>query len=250
MNRKFLCTILFGIVWLLVSTVLAVCWAEDLAHFLPAVYVWLVILGIALIPGFLMSTMFFSNFLHRNVISYPSTEEDVTILMCAYNEEANIEQAIACICRQVYSGRIRLLVIDNCSTDDTKATILQSCCLSRPDREVAYVYCDVPGKANALNFGLRLVDTPHFITVDADTFLEQHAVQRIMNHIVARASTCVAGNLFVRNAKKSIFTKMQIYDYLLSIAAIKRFQGSYRSTLVAQGAFSAYQTEAVQTIGG
>ena len=43
---------------------------------------------------------------------------------------------------------------------------------------------------------------------------------------------------------------MQIYDYLISIAAIKRFQGSYGSTLVAQGAFSAYDTQAVREAGG
>lgn len=43
---------------------------------------------------------------------------------------------------------------------------------------------------------------------------------------------------------------MQNYDYLLSIAAVKRFQGSYKSTLVAQGAFSAYQTDEVRKIGG
>ena len=43
---------------------------------------------------------------------------------------------------------------------------------------------------------------------------------------------------------------MQNYDYLLSIAAVKRFQGSYSSTLVAQGAFSAFLTEAVRRAGG
>ena len=37
---------------------------------------------------------------------------------------------------------------------------------------------------------------------------------------------------------------------LISIAAIKRFQGSYGSTLVAQGAFSAYDTDAVRRAGG
>lgn len=71
-----------------------------------------------------------------------------------------------------------------------------------------------------------------------------------MNHIVSCESVCVAGNLFVQNPKASLAARMQNYDYLLSIAAVKRFQGSYQSTLVAQGAFSAYQTEAVQQIGG
>ncbi len=103
---------------------------------------------------------------------------------------------------------------------------------------------------SALNAGLALVCTPHFITVDADTNLEKQAVQKIMNHIVFRSSACVAGNLFVHNTKSSLVAKMQIYDYLLSIAAVKRFQGSYQSTLVAQGAFSAYETTAVREIGG
>lgn len=52
------------------------------------------------------------------------------------------------------------------------------------------------------------------------------------------------------NVRASLTAKMQNYDYLLSIAATKRFQGSYKSTLVAQGAFSAYETEAVREVGG
>ncbi len=71
-----------------------------------------------------------------------------------------------------------------------------------------------------------------------------------MDHIVGAPSACVAGNLFVQNAKASLASKMQNYDYLLSIAAVKRFQGSYQSTLVAQGAFSAYRTEVVREVGG
>ena len=60
------------------------------------------------------------------------------------------------------------------------------------------------GKAHALNFGLDRVCTPHFITIDADTCLEKRAVQRIINHIVHRQSACVAGNLFVGNARGHI----------------------------------------------
>ena len=44
--------------------------------------------------------------------------------------------------------------------------------------------------------------------------------------------------------------KMQFWDYFVSIAAIKRYQGSYGATLVAQGAFSAYETAAVRAAGG
>lgn len=57
-------------------------------------------------------------------------------------------------------------------------------------------------------------------------------------------------NLFVKNTNDSFISKIQTYDYLLSIASVKRFQGSYHSTLVAQGAFSAYKTAVVKSMNG
>ncbi len=250
MKMKFLLTLIFGGLWLFISTLFALGWAADFVDYLPAAYVWFVIIGVALLPGFLMSSMFFSNLLHLGLRKYKDTDECITVIMCAHNEEDTIEEAIECMCRQIYAGQIHLLVVDNCSTDDTKNKVLEYANRCYSNCTVEYIYCDVPGKSNALNCGLKLVETCHFITVDADTFLDCNAVQNIMNHIVTNKSACVAGNLFVKNTKASILTKMQNYDYLISIAAIKRYQGSYKSTLVAQGAFSAYQTEAICEIGG
>ncbi len=249
---------MFGCIWLLVSTIFGFWWAEEVSNYLPVVYVWFVIIGIALFPGFLMSSMFFSNLMHIGVKKYEKTDEDTTVLMCAHNEEETIIDTIERVYNQNYAGHIRLIIIDNCSTDSTeikvkeyaKERVAEEKLKLNSKFSIEYVYCDIPGKSNALNCGLKLVDTKYFITVDADTFLECNAIQNIMNHIVTNESACVAGNLFVKNVKSTIFTKMQNYDYLISIAAIKRYQGSYKSTLVAQGAFSAYQTSEIRKIGG
>lgn len=250
MKFKFILSICFGGLWLAVSLFFAIGWAQEVSYIFPSVYVWWVIIGIALLPGFLMSAMFFSNLLHWKLKRYPDIAEDTTILMCAHNEEKNIARSIQAILNQQYAGRIRLIVVDNGSNDHTKQQIMNMQTSALANCSIEYVYCDQPGKAHALNYGLAMIHTPHFITVDADTYLQKQAVQRIMNHIVSCESVCVAGNLFVQNPKASLAARMQNYDYLLSIAAVKRFQGSYQSTLVAQGAFSAYQTEAVQQIGG
>lgn len=247
---NFIASVSFGGVWLIVSLFFAVGWAQEVSIYLPSFYVWWVIIGIALLPGFLMSTMFFSNLLHWNLKTYPDTSQNTTIIMCARNEEKNIKKALKAILKQRYKGHIRLLVVDNASTDHTKQKVLKLKAVAKSRCSLEYVYCATPGKAYALNTGLAMVRTPNFITVDADTILERYAVQKIMNHIVFCKSACVAGNLFVQNAKKSFATRMQNYDYLLSIASIKRFQGSYKSTLVAQGAFSAYNTKEVCKIGG
>jgi cellulose synthase/poly-beta-1,6-N-acetylglucosamine synthase-like glycosyltransferase len=43
---------------------------------------------------------------------------------------------------------------------------------------------------------------------------------------------------------------MQEWDYFLGIASVKRMQGLYQGTLVAQGAFSLYRTKALRAAGG
>lgn len=250
MKAKYILSACFGGLWLAISVYFAIGWAQEIDCVFPALYVWWVIVGIALLPGFLMSMMFFSNLLHRKRKIYPDTEEDTTIIMCARNEEGTVGRAIQAVLNQQYAGSIRLIVVDNGSTDRTKEIIQKYTELTMESICVEYVYCSQPGKANALNLGLEMVCTPHFLTVDADTYLEEHALQQIMNHIVYRKCACAAGNLFVDNVRASLTAKMQNYDYLLSIAATKRFQGSYKSTLVAQGAFSAYETEAVREVGG
>ena len=63
-------------------------------------------------------------------------------------------------------------------------------------------------------------------------------------------TAAVAGCLFVKNAKKSFITKLQEWDYTLGIFGVKLVQGNYNSTLVAQGAFSAYKTKLLKEIGG
>lgn len=100
--------------------------------------------------------------------------------------------------------------------------------------------------------GLKHVKTDYTITVDSDTVLHPLAIRNIMNKLVnsSRKTAATAGCLFVKNAKKSFITKLQEWDYSLGIFGVKLIQGNYNSTLVAQGAFSAYKTEMLKEIGG
>lgn len=92
MNRKFILSVGFGMLWLAFSVWLSLPWIEETAQVLPPVYVWAVVIGIAFLPGYLMSAMFFSNLLHRRVRQYPQTCEDTTVILCAHNEEGNIAE--------------------------------------------------------------------------------------------------------------------------------------------------------------
>lgn len=250
MKRRFFCSIAFGFLWFLFSLYYAFLWENGIPSYISRVYVWWVIGGIALLPGFLMSAMMFSNIVFCRKKKFPDCCIPTTVVISARDEERHIYKAIKCILQQNYKGPICILVVDNGSKDQTSDIVYRLMEQNNNCRCIQYLYCKNKGKANALNCALKKITTAYFITVDADTYLEKNAVQRIMNHIVCEKSVCVAGNLFVNNAKSTLLTKMQIYDYLLSIAAVKRFQGSYEATLVAQGAFSAYCTAAVREVGG
>ena len=62
-----------------------------------------------------------------------------------------------------------------------------------------------------------------------------------------RPSTrAVAGTMLVRNSRKNWITRAQEWDYFHGIAAIKRVQSLFQGTMVAQGAFSIYDREALR----
>ena len=120
------------------------------------------------------------------------------------------------------------------------------------DSNITLIESEHNGKAFALNKGLQNVKTDYTITVDSDTILHPLAVRNIINKLENsnKKTAATAGCLFVKNAKKSFITKLQEWDYTLGIFGIKLVQGSYNSTLVAQGAFSAYRTKMLREIEG
>jgi biofilm PGA synthesis N-glycosyltransferase PgaC len=108
------------------------------------------------------------------------------------------------------------------------------------------------GKAKALNQGLEATRTQLVATVDADTQLTPEAMRRASARLLISPpdTVAVAGCVMVRNVRDNLLTRMQDWDYVLGIASVKRQQGLVRGTLVAQGAFSVYETLVVKRAGG
>ncbi|MGL6111889.1 MAG: glycosyltransferase [Rubrivivax sp.] len=247
---KFFIALAVGMLWAVFSYLAARPWMADLAGLVGSVPAHLAIFGIAIIPGFMNAFLVISLLLDRRPeIQAPTGAlPGITILVAAYNEEANIASTIESIARQHYPGPMEVIVVNDGSTDGT-AMVLAT--LHYPWLKVINLASN-GGKSRALNTGLEHARFHLTLTVDGDSYLYRNALRNLVGRFLSDPpdTRAVAGAVLVRNSRASLVTAAQEWDYFHGIAAIKRLQSLYQGTLVAQGAFSIYQTDTLRALGG
>ncbi|WP_449426810.1 glycosyltransferase [Rhodanobacter umsongensis] len=246
---KFTLTVALALAWGIASYLMAQHWIAELSLVTGSVLAHLIILGIAILPGFMNAFLVVGLMLDRRpqraeIATYPG----ITVLVAAYNEQDSILSTLDSLDKQDYPGPLQVLVINDGSTDATMRRL----------RSVSYPWLQVidlernGGKANALNQGLKLASHALTITLDGDSYLYRHALR----HLVARFlsdppnTAAVAGAVLLRNSRLNLVTRIQEWDYFHGIAAIKRLQSLFQGTLVAQGAFSLYRTDVLREVNG
>jgi biofilm PGA synthesis N-glycosyltransferase PgaC len=222
---------------------------------------WVIPLMLAYVPGFVIGFLVWTTLLSRYRIPKleapagpwaAGTWPDVTIVIAAWNEEDAVAPTLERIGGLTYPGRTAVVLADNNSNDRTAE--LGEATAMRLGLDYRRVFEPTPGKFHALNAALATVTTPIVITVDADTFLHDASVSYLVARVASRPQdqhVCAcAGALVVENDTATMVTRMQSWDYRLGINGVKRMQGTFNSTLVAEGAFSAYWVEDVRAVGG
>jgi len=248
-KNKFIIAQVLALAWTAFSGYVALPWIDELGRLVSYPIALTVVLGIAVIPGYAFAFIFVSLALDRRpgkqvIEQYPA----VTVLVAAYNEEANIGETIRSLAQQEYPGPLEIILIDDGSRDGTVATARATGVANLTILKMV----TNGGKARALNAGLRLARDSLIITVDADSYLFKDALKNIVARYLSDppGTVAVAGAVFARNSRKNLLTKVQEWDYFHGIAVVKRTQSLYQGTLVAQGAFSLYSKSALEEIGG
>ena len=237
--------------WATVAVLVASPWIADLARTITMPAAITVVAGIAVVPGYLNAHLLVSLMLDRPppVDAVDTALPAITVLVAAFDEESRIGETLRYALGQKSPGPVGVLVVDDGSTDGT-AAIVES--MARDEPRLRLLEASHGGKAHALNVGLLTAETSLVATCDADTLLMPYALR----HAVARLerspsdTVAVAGSVMVRNNRSNWLTAMQSWDYMLGIASVKRQQSLMRGTLVAQGAFSVYRSDALRAVQG
>jgi biofilm PGA synthesis N-glycosyltransferase PgaC len=243
-------TFVAGFLWVCFSLWLSRSWITTLGHDITTPLALLVITGIALIPGYLNIQLLSSILVDTpRPLAFDVPFPPVVLLIAAYNECRSIAETLDYALRTDYPSHFDIIVADDGSTDSTREIVSE---YAARDPRVRLLAVDHGGKASALNAALVTIDAPLVATIDADTLLMsyslKHAVARLL--VSPPDTVAVAGAVLVRNSRQNLLTRAQEWDYFLGIASVKRGQSLLQGTLVAQGAFSVYDTTALKLVGG
>lgn len=179
----------------------------------------------------------------------PGFNPDMTVFMPAHNEAHIVADTIRTMdaAAAQYGGRIRLLVMNNASTDTTKEVAeaaLRDCVAL--DGEVLDV--ETPGKAHALNAGLDAVKTEFCVRVDADTQLKSDVFVRAMPHF-ADPSVGVLGGLPLPRGGGP-FDRARFLEVAVKHGFYARAFSTINSVVGIPGMFSVYRTHLPRDLGG
>ena len=167
--------------------------------------------------------------------------EPVTIIVPAYNKADTIEKCLVSLARQAYQTRV--IVVDDGSTDSTGRVAGE---VVKKYRNFKYMRKKNGGKASALNLGLKYVKTKYFGFLDADTYLKENSLEKMIPYF-KHGVACVTTIIKV-DRPRNIVERIQNIEYAL--ASFTRKLLSFRNALYYTPGFALYKTGIIKELGG
>jgi cellulose synthase/poly-beta-1,6-N-acetylglucosamine synthase-like glycosyltransferase len=213
----------------------------------------------------------------------------ITMVVPAYNEEVTIVDSVTNLIQCDYP-RFEVVVVNDGSSDRTLDVLKQAFRLRRTDlpyrdaigtaRVRATYLSTIPlpasvsqlmvidkenaGKADALNAGINASTTPYFVSLDADSILDQRALKELMRivqedpRVVAvGGQVAIANGCTIRGGKVTSiglpshpWARFQMVEYLRSFTTGRTGLDRLDSILILSGVFAVFEKETVIRAGG
>jgi cellulose synthase/poly-beta-1,6-N-acetylglucosamine synthase-like glycosyltransferase len=224
-----------------------------------------------------------------DLIDERDLSKPLTLIVPAYNEEVTIVDTISGLINSNYP-RFEIVIVNDGSIDATLARLKHAFGLRRteipyrpaiataPVRGMYEAAVSLPagvmrvvvidkengGKADALNAGINASTTPYFVSLDADSILDDRALKELMRVVqedprvvavggqVAIANGCIIHNSRVVGVglPTRSLARFQMVEYLRSFTAARTGLDRMQSILILSGVFAVFEKETVIHAGG
>lgn len=202
---------------------------------------------------FLLSRYLFGA-LYRNVPLNPDFTPGVSIIIPCFNEQEWIRRTIlSCINQDYPIDKLEVIVVDDCSTDNSPDVIIQTVTdlhnvaerYSTKERVKALLLNKNSGKRVALVEGVKLAKHDLVVFVDSDSFLEPVAIKNLVQPFQDPKMGGVTGRTDVANRYTNYITKMQTVRYYIAFRIMKAAEAYFDCVTCLSGPLSCYRKELV-----
>ncbi|MDP6946806.1 MAG: glycosyltransferase family 2 protein, partial [Myxococcota bacterium] len=173
----------------------------------------------------------------------------LAVVIPAFNEGPMVRRAIDSVLASRYPAeRLRVIVVDDGSTDDT-AVHIAAARDGSPARVTALSLPRNQGKRHALYAGLSLArarGVEVVATVDSDSMVPPRSLAALVSPLMRDARVgAVAGKVVAHNRHQNLLTRMLGVRYILGFDFIRAYQSVLRTVWCCPGALQAYRLAVV-----
>ena len=214
-------------------------------EFLPYIYLAYMFISIYSLTFFIM--IYLRN--KKDFFSYPQTKTKYTVsfIVPAYNEEKSIKETIELIFDIGYKNIIEVIVINDCSTDNTRK-IVESLIIKFPKLKLINNEKNLGNAAASQNIGIKHAKGDLIAVVDGDSFPNKYSINKMVGYFEAPKVGAVTCPVLARN-KDKFWSKIQAIEYQ-AISFGRKLLEFIDAIYVTPGPLALYRKEALIEIGG
>ena len=154
----------------------------------------------------------------RSGVEKSPANKDVSILIAARNEGANIEKLLQSLYNQSFSkDKFEVIIVDDHSTDDT-SEVSENFRVLHPEMKLKILKTTGSGKKQAISQALHAAENELVMVTDADCELPERWIESMVGYFVQNNLKMLLGPVLLSPAN-TLFEKLQVLEHLSLIAS-------------------------------
>ena len=168
-------------------------------------------------------------------------EPTVTAVIPMFNEGAAIKETLQSLLDARYpSTKLRVICVDDCSTDDSYEHAREVAKKSGGRLIVIRNRANL-GKRRSIIRAVRESESEIIVSVDSDVVVDKDAIRQLVRRFVDDKIAAVGGWVDVRNKKQNWLTRMQVVKYWYGYNFLKNIEWGFRRVMCLSGCLTAYK---------
>lgn len=119
----------------------------------------------------------------------------VSVIVCTHNRAQSLDKLLQSLVQQEFEGEHEIVVVDNNSTDETKAIVEKWTSLANPRCPIRYVFAAKQGLSHARNVGIEAASGDIVAFIDDDAVAEKNWLQCIISNLSDPEIASVGGKV-------------------------------------------------------